>query len=75
MIVKQSFGKSIISQHLAAVTEIRNGSEWLSSTGDIVIIDRVDHSTLAIYYYKTSDPSTIFVKCTVPFQLQYNRII
>lgn len=74
MVIRTSFGKQVISQHLFGVHELNIDSEWMSTTGFIVKIYKIEDSNL-IYYCDISDSSKKYVNDSVNFQLHYSKIL
>lgn len=75
MVIRSIHGKQVMCQHYMAITEIKIGSEWLSPSGSIMIIDNVDHAEYLIYFHEINNNEKQYMKDSVSFQSKYSKIV
>jgi len=75
MIVRSLYGRHVVNQHIFGVYDIELESQWISPTGFIVKIDKVDKVELLIQFSDIDDPTKIYIKDTISFQSRYSKIL
>ena len=75
MIIRSFCGKNVVNQHIFGVSDMELDSEWISPTGYVVKIDKVDNVDLLIYFSDVNNPSKKYINDTISFQTRYSKII